>query len=268
MRHFLVIALLALSLTSVADEGVPGISPEVAAENEASGTEAFRIRVTNTAGGAIDASRDGGGSWVRIGSIVTPATIVNPKGFTASKWAADSSVCATAVNAIHITVAANPETGRGMIFSLTPAGTVTGAAVGHQTATAATDIPGGEGIFGGGLSPTVNSPVAVEREGRLEPLSPDYAPADGDVLVITVRSPARPVSQLIFENTFGGIISLRYADGEEKPIGTAVACAPTTRASSTSRRRHRGWSGASRSFRGDTPRALRCPTWSAPPSGW
>ncbi len=221
MRLLTLMALLVPVFLS-ADEGPTGVSPEVAAENSGAQVEVFRLRVINAAGGAIEASRDAGESWVAVGRVVAPAAKVNPKGFTASKWAADSSVCATAVNAIHIKVADNPETGRGMIFSLVPAGVVTGAALGQASSSVVMDIPGGDGIFGGGLSPTVNSPVALERDGQCAPMAADYAPADGDALVIIVRAPARPVAELIFENKFGGIITLRYADGEEKPIGTVL----------------------------------------------
>lgn len=221
MRLLALIALLA-PMALAADEGPAGVSPEVATENSGARVEVFRLRIINTAGGAIEASRDAGASWISVGRVVTPATKVNPKGFTASKWAADSAVCATAVNAIHVKVANNSETGRGMIFSLVPAGIVTGAARGRGSTSIVTDVPGGEGIFGGGLSPTVNSPVSLDRDGRLAPLVADYAPADGDALIIVACAPARPVAELIFENKFGGIITLRYADGEEKPIGAVL----------------------------------------------
>ena len=221
MRFLALIALLVPVVLS-ADEGPTGVSPEVVAENSGAPVEVFRLRIINTAGGTIEASRDAGASWISVGRVVAPVTRVNPKGFTASKWAAASAVCATAVNAIHIKVANNPETGRGMIFSLVPAGIVTGAALGRSLSSVVTDIPGGEGIFGGGLSPTINSPVALERDGLSAPLVADYAPAEGDALVIIARAPVRPVAELIFENKFGGIITLRYADGEEKPIGTVL----------------------------------------------
>lgn len=222
MRSLLVLALLTLPLALRADEIEPGVSPEVADENAAPTAEAFRIRVTNAIGGAIEVSRDQGASWTRVGAVLAPANAVNPKGFTASRWAHDSAVCATAVNAIHVRVCAHPETGRGVIFSLIPAGPAIGAASGHSSTSVATDIPGGDAIFGGGLSPTVNSPVRIERDGTLQPMAPDYTPTAGDVLVIMVPTAARPVAQLIFENRFGGLISLRYADGACKPIGTVL----------------------------------------------
>ena len=123
--HLLVLLALLLPVALSADEGPTGVSPEVVAENSGAQVEVFRLRIINTAGGTIEASRDAGASWISVGRVVAPVTRVNPKGFTASKWAAVSAVCATAVNAIHIKVANNPETGRGMIFSLVPAGIVT-----------------------------------------------------------------------------------------------------------------------------------------------
>lgn len=222
MRLGLAIALCVLPLASAAQEIEPGVAPAVAAENAAPTAEAFRIRVTNAAGGAVEVSRDEGASWYGVGRVVAPANAVNPKGFTASKWAADSAVCATAVNAIHVKVSCHPQTGRGVIFSLVPAGPAIGAASGHDSTAIATDIPGGTGIFGGGLSPTVNAPVRLQRPAELQPLPADYTPAPGDVLVIVVPLPVTPVAQLIFENRFGGLITLRYADGTEKPIGTVL----------------------------------------------
>ncbi|HUS81364.1 MAG TPA: hypothetical protein VM283_08870 [Armatimonadota bacterium] len=223
LRYLACAALLVMMAVPAAAEDLvitPGLSPQVADENRPEVAETFRIRVVNRPGGAIEVSRDRGASWVGVGSAVAPATAVNPAGFTASMWAASSSVCATAVNAVHVKVADNPETGRGVIFSIIPAGPAIGAAKGHGSTSIATDIQGGEGIFGGGLAPTVNSPVTVERDGGPTPLAADYVPAEGDVLVISVRRSERPVAELLFENRFGGLIHLRYADGEVKAIGT------------------------------------------------
>jgi hypothetical protein len=198
----------------------PGPSPEVAAENATRGPEIFRIRIHNRTDGAIEVSRDGGSEWLAVGRVVTPATAVNPAGYTASQWAEDSSVAASAVNALHVKVANHPETGRGVIFSLVPKGTIVGAA-GRGSTSIGTDIPGGDAIFGGGLGPWVNSPVSLESAPE-EPLPSDYAPSEGDRIVIRVLEPRRRIAWLDFDNTFGGLITLHYSGGDEKTIGTVL----------------------------------------------
>jgi len=222
MRLLAVLAALALPAALCADEVVTGVSPEVAAENAEPAGEAFRIRVVNAAGGAIEVSRDGGESWLQVGAVRAPANAVNPKGFTAGRWADDSAVCATAVNAIHVRVAAHPETGRGVIFSVIPAGDTVGAAEGRGSTSIATGIAGGTGIFGGGFAPPVNSPVSVVREGAPVRLGPGYVPAEGDVLVITVHEPPVALTAIQFENAFGGLIRASFADGSERVIGQVL----------------------------------------------
>ncbi len=171
--------MLLASGVAVGDVTTPGVSAEVAAENQQATQEAFRIRVANSENGPIEVSRDAGASWVRLGWVVAPATRVNPKGFTASKWAADSAVCASAVNA----VCNHPKSGRGVIFSLIPAGQVIGAAQRQASSVIVTDIKGGDGIFGGGVAPYVNSPVRIARDGAEQPLPRDYVPSEGDELL-------------------------------------------------------------------------------------
>ncbi|MFO8081971.1 MAG: hypothetical protein R6V07_16940 [Armatimonadota bacterium] len=197
-----------------------GPSPEVAAENAAPGAEIFRVRVHNTAGGAIEVSPDEGAHWLPLGRVTTPATAVNPAGYTASKWAQDSSVAASAVNALHVKVANHPETGRGIIFSLVPEGTIVGAA-GRGSTSIVTDIPGGDAIFGGGFAPWVNSPVSLESATD-RPLPADYEPSDGDRLIIRPHHPPRRIAWLDLDNSFGGLITARYIGGEERTIGMVL----------------------------------------------
>ncbi len=222
MRAVLAAAMLGLLTLTAAGEVVRGPSPEVAVANAPPGPESFRIRITNTAGGEVAVSRDLGASWLNLGTVTAPATAVNPAGYTASRWAADSSVCAAAVNAVHIKVADHPETGRGVIFSVIPAGHTVGAAEGHPSTAIATDIPGGAGIFGGGLTPQVNSPVFVVREGAPVRLGPDFVPVEGDVIVIVVHEPPVAVTALEFDNAFGGLIRASFGDGSGRVIGQVL----------------------------------------------
>ncbi len=221
-RPVAVLAAALLVTAMAAGDDAPGPSPEVAAENAGGGPEILRIRIANSEGGAVEVSRDAGASWLAIGRVTAPATAVNPAGYTASKWAADSSVCAAAVNAIHVKVANHPETGRGVVFSIIPAGDTVGAAEGHASSSIATDIAGGTGVFGGGFAPQVNSPVAVVRAGGAVALPADYVPAAGDVLVLVVGAPPSPVVEIEFENRPGGPIRLRFAGGDDKVIGRVL----------------------------------------------
>lgn len=178
-----------------------------------SARESLRLRLTNAVGGAVEASRDGGRSWLLLGRVTAPALRVNPQSYTAAGWARDSAVAATAANAIHVRVATNPANGRPMTISLVPGGKTIGAATREPSATIYTDLAGGDSIFGGGLGPYVNDPVTLQRDGRSGPLPPDYAPALGDVLLI-VRSEPEPLPRYaIFENRAGGAVLLDYGDG-------------------------------------------------------
>ncbi len=222
MRTLLVAMALGVLAMTAAGEVAHGPSPEVAAENGPPGPEIFRIRIANSTGGAIAVSRDEGASWLPIGRVTGPATGANPAGYTASRWATDSSVCASAVNAVHVKIANHAETGRGVIFSIIPAGETVGAAQGHRRTSIATDIAPGASIFGGGLAPPVDSPVLVVRDAGPVRLARDYVPSAGDVLLIVVHAPPSPAAEIEFENAFGGLIRLRYAGGEEKVIGQVL----------------------------------------------
>ncbi len=198
------------------------VCTSLATEALSEGQEELRIRIVNTAGGEIGVSRNGGESWMPIGSVVHPALRVNANGYTASKWAHDSAVCAAAVNAIHIKVTNAADTGKGIIFSLAPAGAVVGAATRQASAVTGTDIPAGESIFGGGLGPYVNSPVYLLQGDELTPLPQDYVPADGDTIVIIRQSPATALRYIEFENKFGGLVTAAYANGEREVIGQVL----------------------------------------------
>ena len=184
----------------------------LAAAYAESPAETLRLRVTNSAGGAVEVSSDGGATWHGVGSVVIPADRVNPASFTAAMWAQDSAIAATATNAIHIKVANNRGNGRPMTLSLVPGGKTIGAAGRLRSSAIFTDITGGESIFGGGLGPLVNSPVYVVRNGQQTPLPADYQPADGDVLLIVRYAPPSRPTYLVFENRAGGKITMESLD--------------------------------------------------------
>jgi len=189
--------------------------------------EMFRLRIVNSAGGAVAVSRDGGRSWRTLGQVTRHTVKVNEAGFTASKWVPAGCVSATAVNAIHITVGYHAEQDRGIIFSLLPSEFASPPT--HYRSFLSpdssiyTDIPAGEGIFGGGEAPLVGNSVCREAEdGTLEPLREGYVPAQEDVLVILVERPVHYPVMAVFENRAGGAIALHYPDGSRRLLGWVV----------------------------------------------
>lgn len=203
-----------------------GPSSEVASENQPEFLEKYRLRLHNSANGLIEASRDRGATWTVLGHILSPVTTVNRSGFTASRWAQDSAIAATAVNAIHVKVTNNPQSGAGVVFSFVPVEqgvTFKGGAAQTQLSSAArTNIPGGTVLFGGGWAPFINSPVFVERAGNLERLAPEFSPKDSDVFVVVVQRPAKYPVEMTIENRFGGLITIRYSGEEPRVIGQVL----------------------------------------------
>jgi|LSQX01.3.fsa_nt_gb hypothetical protein len=222
-RHLLCVALVCLTACAQlwAEDIARGPSQETRFETEQPRHETRRIRIENRAGGSIQISPDAGQSWRTIGEVVRPALQVNPAGYTASRWAEDSAIAATAVNALHIKIAANPQTGRGIIFSIIPALSAIGAAEGHPSASIQTDISGGTGIFGG-YGPYVNSPVYLAQGDSLSRLPSDYVPSEGDVICIIRLEPEQRPLYCTFENRFGGRIELHYRNQEARLIGQVL----------------------------------------------
>jgi hypothetical protein len=188
--------------------------------------EILRLRIVNDAQGEIVASHDRGATWRPVGRVLRYTTQVNRRGYTASKWAPPSHVAATAVNAIHISAGYNAEEDRGVVISLLPrdflAAPATYSSFLSPDSSIYTDIPAGEGVFGGGGAPFVGDAVYLETDAGLSPLPDGYIPAEGDVLVITVARPARYPSSAVFENRAGGPVTLIHTDGSEEQLGWVV----------------------------------------------
>jgi hypothetical protein len=204
-----------------------GSAPGIWAENNFAVTEDFRIRIVNTVQGEIKISTSNGRSWFSIGKVVAPSIKTNDKGYTASKWSRIGSVSATAVNAIHIKVGTNVTGDHGVIFSLLPKDML--QAPRHYTsylspdASIYTNIPAGLGIFGGGYAPFVGSPLYLEQaDGTLRFLPVNYKPELKDIIVIKVLRPLVMPSEIVFENRFGGPITIKYQDGMTKVIGQVL----------------------------------------------
>ncbi|OGB89669.1 hypothetical protein A2625_06025 [candidate division WOR-1 bacterium RIFCSPHIGHO2_01_FULL_53_15] len=188
--------------------------------------EQFRIKVWNEAGGTIEVSADKGKNWETVGHVVYPTARVNPEGYTASRWVADGTVAATAVNAIHLKVTTEATTGGGVIFSLLPKEFIQPPKFYRSylspDSSIYTDIPAGTSIFGDGYSPYVGNPVLLSRGAyKLVPMS-GYAPAVGDRIYIIVEKPLDYPREIVFENAVGGDVTITYFSGIDKVIGKVL----------------------------------------------
>ncbi len=192
--------------------------------------EILVISLDNRPGGRILVCENG--ETRIIGKVLAPCGAVNANGFTASAWAEDSTVCATAVNAIHIKVCNSTETGRGTVFSLQPAEFLYFDPTDYgsyfsESASVFTDISAGTGIFGGPFTPLVGSKFFIQRASGFEDLwqpsqaLPSYVPAVGDILIITVSRKA-DIDYIEFDNSFGGLISLKRIGKEPEVIGQVL----------------------------------------------
>lgn len=208
----------------------PGTGPGVS-----SAYTEFQLVIENVVDGRIYALKtDTETGKVReklLGRVLAPVMHISPDGFTAAGWGETGTVCATAVNAIHIKTDHNYETGRATLFSLLPvefAGfdPTDYYSYFNETASLVTDIHAGHGIFGGLYSPLVNSPLHVikagDESGKVLPLPDGYMPAVGDTLVISVKRRVHNPEYIEFENRFGGLIWLKELGDEPYPIGQVL----------------------------------------------
>lgn len=188
----------------------------------------FEIYVENREGGIVKVITPDG--ELNVGSVVRPSNTVNREGFHASVWGKDSAVAATAVNAIHVRVAENhdnPEEPKGIVFSILPREMLVKTPENYSSyispsSSIFTDIQAGATIFGGGFSPYVGNRVEVVRNGSRSALNPDYVPAINDILIVSAKPPERSPIYIRLENAFGGIIYIKYAGEEERPLGQVL----------------------------------------------
>lgn len=198
---------------------------ELEAENNPEMIELLRVRIENILDGKITVSADEGKTWSPIGKVLLAAGYLNKEGYTASGWAQNGRVAATAVNAVHIKVRQNKD--RGVMLSVLPFEMYSPPAnyksYYSKNTSVITDIPAGTGFFGGDESPFVGSPVFLEKtDGKIIPLPEDFYPAEGDIYVIRIDRPVRYPSEIEFENRFGGFITATFHDGEKKIIGQVL----------------------------------------------
>jgi hypothetical protein len=187
--------------------------------------EEVRIHLENRDGGDIRGSRDGGRSWVVLGTVIGPcgrAAETDKAGFTAADWAPDSSVAACAVNAMHI------KTRRGrkhsVLFTVQPyefrQRTVkTVKSYFSPTTSLYTDIPAGTGIFGSAWAPRLGSTVLVKKGDAWVPFSASLSPRPGQEILITSWRPAAQLRQVKIRNHEFGLVTGVFDDGTVKALG-------------------------------------------------
>ncbi|MFH1575974.1 MAG: hypothetical protein ABID35_00345 [Candidatus Margulisiibacteriota bacterium] len=202
-----------------------GISPPVRNENPPLFEEVYRIRLENKIGGTIEVSEDEGQSWAPVGQVLYPTTKVSKHGYAAAKWVAPGRVSATAVNAIHIKTGALDK--ERTIFSLLPKEFLKPPGKYRSflspDSSIYTSIPAGQAIFGGGFSPFVGNLVMLSSNAQpVISLPQDYTPKVDDTLYILVDRPLEYPREIVFENRFGGRISLEYLSGEKKVVGEVL----------------------------------------------
>ncbi|MDR1730492.1 MAG: hypothetical protein LBR61_00200 [Synergistaceae bacterium] len=149
------------------------------------------------------------GSLAELGAVQALPSKTNWPAYTASRWGTPGTVCASAVNAIHILV--DVEEGRGRIFSLVPVVTVAPAA--PEGAFFSIQSPAGTGLFGG-FAPLTGSKVFIETAQGREPMK--RLPREGETLLIESALPERPFVWMIdFENRPGGRVIAWTKNGPE-----------------------------------------------------
>ncbi len=199
-----------------------GLSPSIKYENNPKFYEAYRIRIENTAGGLIEVSKDGGSSWEAVGKVLYPTQKLSKRGYAAAKWVNPGKVAATAVNAIHIKT--GPKDWDRSIFSILPKEFLLPPRKYRSflspDSSIYTDIPAGQGIFGGGFSPLVGNTIMLSKPaGPVTSIPKNYVPKVDDVFYILVERPRDSPKEIVFENRFGGRIYIHYYSGANKIIG-------------------------------------------------
>jgi len=203
-----------------------GVSAAIERENAAELVETCRIKIENKVEGEIAVSEDKGLTWKTAGKVLYPTDKINDNGYSASRWMEPGKVVATAVNAIHFKAGSATIESRS-IFSVLPREMLMPPrryrSYLSPNSSIYTDIPAGAAIFGGGYAPFAGNTVLVARPGQaMMPLPDDFVPQVGDVYYVVVERPVKFPKEMVFENRFGGRITLTYSFGDEKTIGEVL----------------------------------------------
>ena len=146
------------------------------------------------------------GELLTLGKVQAIPTKLNYPAYTASKWATPSTVCASAVNAIHILV--DVINGHGRIISIIPS--ITFAPAAGTVSYFAIENYAGTCIFGA-LAPLTGSKVTILHDGHEHALKD--IPQEGDTLIIrTATAPGTGVYMIDIENRPGGRVIAHSSD--------------------------------------------------------
>ncbi len=191
--------------------------------SESSLFEAFRVIVNNQKGGEIAISVDHGQNWQAVGKVIKPVTKANKKGFPRSAQAEDNTVCEVAVDRMLFKIGQNYEDsrfpyGRGSLFGLASAERHhLDKNEGINPSLIYTDIPSGKLIFGK-YSPLLGNTFFVKSDGQQHRTAPEFEPQKGDVFIIIVETNPKLITDIVFENKFGGTITANYAELDQGEI--------------------------------------------------
>lgn len=176
------------------------------ATSEVSGNNILNLQIPCQEGKKVYAFI--GGEQYPLGVVLSVPSTTRWPSYTASKWGLKDTVCATAVNAIHLLV--NLENDRGRTVSILPYGTYAPAS--GQNAFFALSGKPGTGLFGA-FSPTVGSSCSViSSEGNTRHLPRDGLFQPDETLVITsdlnfqaflIDIENRPGGRVMFWNDHG-----------------------------------------------------------------
>lgn len=165
----------------------------------------IEIRIPCKAGEHVSAILPSG-EVIKCGQVLTVPTKLNYPAYTASKWAEPSTVCASAVNAIHILV--DVINGHGRIISIIPS--ITFAPAAGTVSYFAIENYAGTFIFGA-LAPLTGSKVTILHDGHEHPITD--TPQEGDTLIIrTATAPDTDVYMIDIENRPGGRVIAHSSD--------------------------------------------------------
>lgn len=177
--------------------------------------ETFELRIPFEIGEKAVAVRNGQ-MPVELGKIIKIPQSTRYPAYTASAWGKESTVCASAVSALHLLVGV--EKGKGRTISIIPQETIAPAAKAGTSFVLSTKA--GTGCFGA-WSPKTGSEVVLRNTyGAERKLSKDEFIKKGETLVIKVRDTETPVFVEI-ENRPGGRI-LQYDENGWTLIGRVL----------------------------------------------
>ena len=165
--------------------------------------EIFSLEFPVSVGGVVSAVRPDGEVF-ELGKVLSVPSRSKYPAFTASGWAGDCTVAATAVNAVHITVSVKD--GKGRIISVLPSETIAPAA--DTEAAFVVDCPAGRGVFGA-WAPIASNDVRVRRaDGSMRVISADALPREGETMVIKVCEDSDAPYMIDIENKVGGRVMM------------------------------------------------------------